>query len=256
MDKESSIREYQRFIGGFECNVTPDDYLVFEKNKNLLLRLSEVENSTMAVFDMATKRYAFARTKFEEQIQYPLTGSNDLSPEYFFQLMPLPDLQFAVDTMKKGLQFLVDVSPSEQKDYKMIFEFRLVDPAGNFYRFLQQCVVLEQDSAGRIWLVLILNDLIPNRPTHDPLLRKLIHIPSGRICLFHETTEKHSNRILSKREVEILGLLSQGMQSKEISQRLFISVNTVNNHRQKIIEKLNTENTHEALTFAKQIGII
>jgi DNA-binding CsgD family transcriptional regulator len=30
----------------------------------------------------------------------------------------------------------------------------------------------------------------------------------------------------------------------------------VNNHRQKIIEKLNAENTSEALAFAKTIGII
>jgi len=68
--------------------------------------------------------------------------------------------------------------------------------------------------------------------------------------------DNSSASMLTARETEILGLLSQGYQSKEISERLYISVNTVNNHRQHIIEKLKTENTHEAIRFAKSVGII
>lgn len=81
-------------------------------------------------------------------------------------------------------------------------------------------------------------------------------MPTNSICLFQDDEHQKSTKFLSKREIEILGLISEGLQSKEISDRLFISVNTVNNHRQKIIEKIHSENTNEALNYAKIIGII
>jgi len=40
--------------------------------------------------------------------------------------------------------------------------------------------------------------------------------------------------ILSTREVEVLGLVSKGFASKEIANKLFLSINTVNNHRLNI----------------------
>lgn len=250
------IADYQQYLAQFTCSADETDYCAFEKSKDLLLRISEVENSALAVFNMNRKNYALVKTKFDDQIGYPINEAYKKGPEYFLNLMPVEDLKFTLDTMKKGMEFLHNLDPAIRKEYKLIFEFRLSDPAGNLFRFIQQCVVLEQDKSGKIWLVLILNDLIPNRAIDDILFRKLIHIPTGEIYLFHDETEKSSKKILSQREMEILGLLSQGLQSKEISEKLFISVNTVNNHRQKIIEKMKVENTHEALTYARQIGII
>ncbi len=43
---------------------------------------------------------------------------------------------------------------------------------------------------------------------------------------------------LSTRELEVLKLLVSGLSTKELSEQLFISVHTVNNHRKKIIKKL------------------
>lgn len=235
--------------------MTDDDYTAFEAKKDLLLQLSEVENSSMALYDMNRGGYAFVRSKFDLQLAYPLNEIFKKEPRYFFELMPLPDIRFTIDTMRKTFDFFRAQDPGNLKEYKLIFEFRLSDPAGNLYRFLQQCVLLEQDREGNIWLVLILNDLIPDRPVEMLLQRKLIHMPSGKICLFNNEKQT-SGRMLSQRETEILGLLSQGMQSREISDSLFISVNTVNNHRQNIIGKLNARNTGEALNYARTIGII
>lgn len=256
MDKASLLKEYASVFTQGRCELTNKDYQAFEAKKRLLIQLSQVENSSMTVFDMDKGSYALLQSKFDTQLCYPLNESFKKEPGYFFQLMPLPDLKFTVDTVKRTFTYLEDLEKSSLKEYKLIFEYRLSDPAGNLFRFLQQCMVLEQDKNGEIWMVLILNDLIPNRPNQDQLLRRLLHMPSGRICLFEEDNSGTSNGFLSRRESEILGLLSQGLQSKEISDKLFISVNTVNNHRQKIIEKLNAENTYEALRFARLIGIV
>jgi len=50
---------------------------------------------------------------------------------------------------------------------------------------------------------------------------------------------------LSKRELEVLKLLAEGLNSKEIGDRLFISERTVSNHRAHILEKTDARNTAE-----------
>jgi DNA-binding CsgD family transcriptional regulator len=67
-----------------------------------------------------------------------------------------------------------------------------------------------------------------------------------------DASEKPS---LTKREKEILGLIASGLLSKEIADKLFISVNTVNTHRQRILEKLDAGNSMEAIKYASSLGI-
>lgn len=55
---------------------------------------------------------------------------------------------------------------------------------------------------------------------------------------------------LSKRENEILQLLSKGLLYKEIADRLGISVSTVRQHIHKIYEKLHVQNRTEAINRA------
>lgn len=56
---------------------------------------------------------------------------------------------------------------------------------------------------------------------------------------------------LSKREKEVAILLCKGKTSQEIAELLFISKNTADTHRRKILEKLNLKNTGELIIFAR-----
>jgi DNA-binding CsgD family transcriptional regulator len=62
--------------------------------------------------------------------------------------------------------------------------------------------------------------------------------------------------MLTAREKEVLQLVSKGLISKQIADKLFISVNTVNTHRQRILEKLQADSTIEAIKYASGLGII
>ncbi len=60
--------------------------------------------------------------------------------------------------------------------------------------------------------------------------------------------------ILTAREIEILKKIAQGLLSKEIAGMLGLSVHTVNTHRQRILAKLNVNNSIEALSMkARQV---
>jgi DNA-binding NarL/FixJ family response regulator len=50
---------------------------------------------------------------------------------------------------------------------------------------------------------------------------------------------------LSKREKEVLALLSQGLSTSEIANKIFLSTNTVHTYRKRLMEKLEAKNVAE-----------
>jgi DNA-binding NarL/FixJ family response regulator len=62
--------------------------------------------------------------------------------------------------------------------------------------------------------------------------------------------------VLSKRELEILTLISKGMTNKEISEKLFLSPLTVKTHRNNILNKLELKNTAALVSYASSLGLI
>jgi len=61
---------------------------------------------------------------------------------------------------------------------------------------------------------------------------------------------------LTRRELEIVGLIEQGLSNKEIAVRLRIELPTVKNHVHKILDKLQLDGRREAARFARERGII
>ena len=61
---------------------------------------------------------------------------------------------------------------------------------------------------------------------------------------------------LSKRELEILGLLAQGHSNQEIATALFVSLSTVKTHLQNIFGKLDVQRRTQAVEKAKRLSLI
>lgn len=254
--RNEELERYFSIFANRVCKINSADYDRFEKNRQLLLRIAEVENSSLVVIDMAQRNYILVSSKFNFWPEFNLHTGNPVLPEQLFQYMHPDDLPFVIDTAVNSFDFIDSLPPEEKGNYKLISDFRLINKSGTFVRFIQQTVVLELDHKGEIWLVLKLVDLAPDNVPDAPSQRRMLNMKTGQLHLFNEEHEYTSRNILTKRETEILGLIYKGLDSNEISQRLFISLNTVNNHRQNILSKTKTKSTAQALMYAKKIGII
>lgn len=239
------------------CAVTDDDYYRITPFIRLLEKVSEIEKSTMTVYDMHRKRYLLKSAGFKEMLGYSNPEDiDDDDMELFHKLIHPDDLPFVLETENMAHAFFNDLPVSEKKDYKMVYDFRVKNTTGIYMRFIHQFAVLEQDRNGKSWLVLIITNLISERAQSTPLQRRMINMQTGKLCLFNDDDNLKSDKLLTDRETDVLRLISQGLDSRNIAKRLFISVNTVNNHRQRILSKTKTENTTQALLYAKKVGII
>ena len=68
--------------------------------------------------------------------------------------------------------------------------------------------------------------------------------------------ERNATESLTPRELEVLVLLAQGLQNKEIGSRLSIVERTVKFHVGSILGKLNAGNRTEAVADALKVGLI
>jgi DNA-binding CsgD family transcriptional regulator len=61
---------------------------------------------------------------------------------------------------------------------------------------------------------------------------------------------------ITKRELEILELIAQGMSNREIAEKLFVSENTVKTHSSRLLDKLSAKRRTQAVQIAKEMGLI
>jgi DNA-binding CsgD family transcriptional regulator len=256
MEPNSPFNPLDQIFSHQKFELDDADYLEFEKKVYFLEKLSEVENSSVSVVDLYKKKYIFLGSRNLEPFENSIGEYEPQDAFYYVQLFHPDDLPIVLDSYKKTFSFFLSLPEKERKDYKLIINYRQRDKYGKYLNIIVQLVVLELDKKGNIWLILILDDLLPGKISFEGVNRRLIHIKTGKICLFKNELEPNKKAILSTREVEVLGLVSKGFVSKEIADKLFLSVNTVNNHRQNILEKIRASNTTEAVNYARNLGLL
>jgi len=101
-----------------------------------------------------------------------------------------------------------------------------------------------------IWLTLKLTQ--PKVKT--VIVEKEVYINPGPEFSLNKAALNQLN--LSKRELEVLELIAQGLSNQEIAERLFLSLNTVKTHSSKLFEKLEVQRRTQAVDKAKKLGII
>ena len=61
---------------------------------------------------------------------------------------------------------------------------------------------------------------------------------------------------LSQRELEVLQLVAQGLSNREISERLFLALDTVKGHNRRIYGKLQVHRRTEAVARARELDLL
>lgn len=244
--------EYYHLLGQQQFVENELDYSVLEKLKPSLSQLSNLSNSGITVFDLFKKEHVFASYNFSNILGYDLTEINKGGNEYFNSRVHPEDL---LNLLKFGitiLKFYYQLPVKYRADYKFVNEYRVKGSKDDYIRVIEQHQSLELDKYGNIWLALSVIDISPNQSDLQQVKSQLYNIKTGELINLNNP----NGNTISKREKEILSLIKEGLLSKEISNKLSISIHTVNTHRQRILEKFNVSNSHEAINLASRMGLM
>jgi DNA-binding NarL/FixJ family response regulator len=80
--------------------------------------------------------------------------------------------------------------------------------------------------------------------------------PSALATLFRDYADRGRTEILTPRELQVLKLIAESFNSKQIASELVISVKTVERHRQNILDKLGMSDRVELTRYAIRRGLI
>lgn len=169
---------------------------------------------------------------------------NNLGPAYFDLFFPPEEIILLKAEVTKFLQlddplkvfsFFQRVRPNENTDYKWYLS--------NVRLYRRP----EIDEGLKLINVAIAVDNLSH------VSRKV-----NSICEQNEFVQKNYYKfvLLTKREKEIIKLIANGCKSSYISDSLFISLHTVNNHRKNILNKLNIKGLTDLIKFAIAYNII
>ncbi len=132
--------------------------------------------------------------------------------------------------------------------------------------------IAEQANVVLSWMKMGIHGLVGCESTHEDLVEVVeAALATGEITccrplstvLYRATANRRSPARtltgldrLTRRELQILRLLDEGLTNKEIARRLTISVATVKNHVQNVLAKLGVHRRGEAAAWARRAGLV
>lgn len=85
------------------------------------------------------------------------------------------------------------------------------------------------------------------------IVEKEIRISSDNFVF----NQKEADRLgLSKREIEVLTFMAQGLSNQEIADKMFVSLNTVKTHTSNLFSKLDVKRRTAAVEEGRKLGLV
>ncbi|MFM2018980.1 MAG: hypothetical protein RL007_2636 [Bacteroidota bacterium] len=111
---------------------------------------------------------------------------------------------------------------------------------------------------GALALLFMILGIWVARKVYEPkvqtvIVEKTIEVPNHSFVF----NEQEAVRLgISKRELEVLELMGQGLSNQEIADRLFVSLNTVKTHASNLFVKLDVKRRTAAIETARKLNLV
>jgi NarL family two-component system response regulator LiaR len=105
-----------------------------------------------------------------------------------------------------------------------------------------------------------IQERVPERvpdQAQDRIVVREVEVPvAPAAALFAPDDRKREDLNITRRELEILELVAQGLSNREIAAKLFVSENTVKTHCSRAFDKLGAKRRTQAVQLGKEFGLI
>ena len=241
IDSEKSTEKYLQEMGFFNKDTT---YL----------------NAVYGIMDMSNLSFKYI-VNTDVALGIPVENFMQKGFSQFLDSM-IPDSNnvSSVPTLFKFMTDSIREAPVAIKTNFVAYGFGMKHfrPSGQPFHTMVQIFGLEFNEKGMPTLCFIVDQDIEHLiKSTDNYLGRLSFNGGEFVTTFSskDMTMKKQD-IFSDREIDVLKLLLKGYESKQIGEKLFISSNTVDNHRKNMIRKVDARDTTALIQISKQLGIL
>ena len=232
-----------------------DPKMSLEKYKHVAFIFSVLQNSTAVLTDLKSRRNYIYHGALSAYLGIGEKMTSEISDmvweESILKLIHPDDLRYKQTMELQLFHYIKSKHPQERLNYYLVMRVRVKAKHQSYIPL--ELKIYYASSSDSIQLALNIYSFTSANSGDHAATGVIINSCNGEVLLAKDLQFKN---ILTKREVEILKEIAKGNASKEISEKLFISKNTVDRHRQNIIEKLCVKNSTEACHAAVLMGII
>lgn len=219
----------------------------------MTMRYAQTENAIAVLSDMKTNTSYICYGGLAKRLGIGKRGTSQeiasIWEEEIFRCIHPEDLKEKHLEELRFYHYVMSVSLGQRPDYYLYSHLRMKDVEGKYLPVSHRMFYLSYDKNGCARFALCLYNL----SLSEASVHLIVNSITGETLAPEACSCDH---ILSNRELEVLRLIERGAMSKEIASALFISINTVNRHRQNILMKLQADNSMEACRIAKGLGLL
>lgn len=166
------------------------------------------------------------------------------------------DQPWFLNIENKIIEFFGKLTLEQIPNYKVRYDYRIRKSNGEYIRILQQVIVIQHSEVGGILKTFgVHTDISSLKMEGKPVLSFIgLNGEPSFIDVEIEKVFPIPFTFLTNREQEILLLLVNGNETKEIAKALGISRETVGTHRKNLLNKTKARNTSEMISMAIRKG--
>lgn len=149
------------------------------------------------------------------------------------------------------LEFLSNFSAEEINNCRFSFNHRYICGDNFVVQFLHEGKFLFENGRGFPVLKIRTFTEIDDIKTDESIVLSVFKYfnDEGYKKIFSKTYMHTSDLVLSSREIEIIKLCYEGLSSKQIAEKLCLSIHTVKNHKRNSMKKTGTHNINQLINF-------
>lgn len=173
------------------------------------------------------------------------------------------DMDFISKAEKKAFDFIYESLGVEKiTKYKEAYNFRFKTASGEYQLYNHQSVILTTDENGNFIKSLNIHTNISHitkKNNHKVSLIGLMGEPSYLnmdVLEGEKVKSPVSENTFSKKEIEIIKLIAEGLDTNAIAEKLFVTPDTIKTHRKNILRKSECNNSAELIARSTSEGWI
>jgi DNA-binding CsgD family transcriptional regulator len=204
--------------------------------------------------DFSRMRYIFLSQGVKNVLGYDRSAWFKEGLNFAFKILLSEDRQILKSIHNEMFNVFYNTPVSKRGKLSFDFDLRVIAASGKTVRINHRTIFVEMDQDGNPLVDFnICTDISSIKPSGPSILT--IKSEDRLIREIHFDIQDHGYTF-SKRELDILSLVSRGLNSTEIGKELFISFHTVNTHRKNMLHRTNCKNSSELVNYAKNKGLM